>query len=278
MPISRVGKGNVVVSQSLGAQILALAPRDVFYCSPILNGSEVCLRGGQPVLFPQFADRGELKKHGFVRDVDWHLESVTETVGCTELCYSLNISSEDRPDRPDWPYAAVLNLRIKLAANALTQQFEVLNAGDVGFSWTGGLHPYFRVADLSAASLTGLSGVSYEDRYSGVESSIGPLELRWDKEPCEKLFAAAPDLTLLSDVMSLKLSATGFDQWMIWNPGKRGAVDLNDLPDADWNKFVCIEPVCVSKPIALRPGECFTGKFEVSWASGVDPIWVLNTA
>lgn len=27
---------------------------------------------------------------------------------------------------------------------------------------------------------------------------------------------------------------TGFDQWMVWNPGKAGAQALNDLPNDDW--------------------------------------------
>ena len=52
---------------------------------------------------------------------------------------------------------------------------------------------------------------------------------------------------------------TGFDQWMVWNPGASGAQALSDLPNEDWQKFVCIEPVRVDRPCVLQPGEVFEG-------------------
>ena len=39
------------------------------------------------------------------------------------------------------------------------------------------------------------------------------------------------------------------------HPGKAGAQALNDLPNDDWQRFVCIEPVRVSRPCVLQPGE-----------------------
>ena len=60
--------------QSLGAQVLAaswdgtLVP--LFYLSAIDMG-DLPRRGGAPVFFPQFAQRGQLAKHGFVRNLSW---------------------------------------------------------------------------------------------------------------------------------------------------------------------------------------------------------------
>jgi D-hexose-6-phosphate mutarotase len=36
---------------------------------------------------------------------------------------------------------------------------------------------------------------------------------------------------------------------MMWNPGKEGAKNINDLLDEDWNKFLCIESVVKDLPV-----------------------------
>ena len=61
--------------QQLGAQVLQASTlvRDLLYVSPELGAGSQAVRGGIPVLFPQFADRGPLKKHGFARDLPWQL-------------------------------------------------------------------------------------------------------------------------------------------------------------------------------------------------------------
>lgn len=52
---------------------------------------------------------------------------------------------------------------------------------------------------------------------------------------------------------------------MLWNPGLVNAQMLADLPPDDWQYFVCIEPVCVSKPKVLAQGEVFEGTLLAKW-------------
>lgn len=61
------------------------------------------------------------------------------------------------------------------------------------------------------------------------------------------------------------LQATGFSEWMIWNPGQVGASQISDLPDHDWQNFVCVEPVFASKPAVLAKGERFEGTLKAMW-------------
>jgi D-hexose-6-phosphate mutarotase len=50
---------------------------------------------------------------------------------------------------------------------------------------------------------------------------------------------------------------------MIWNPGKNGAMEINDLPNSHWDNFLCIEPIIKTNPILLRSNEKFNGEMIV---------------
>lgn len=247
--------------QKHGAQLIQTSPASIFYVSLVSSHGDCCLRGGQPVIFPQFADQGALKKHGFARDVAWELVAEERAPERHRVILARNFGIDEFEW---WPHEAALVLDIECVPGAIRQTLEVRNTGHSEFSWTGGLHPYFAVSDLESSTLSGLVGVPYVDRYESGHDFVGPEEMRWNKDPCEKLFDGAPRLTLDTGGTQIQLAASGFDQWMVWNPGKAGAKAIDDLPDDDWDKFVCIEPVRVNRPVFLKPGERFVGKFDIS--------------
>ena len=66
-----------------GGHVLAWTPageRDSrLYLSPISKAAPgVAIRGGVPVIFPQFAGEGPLPKHGFARTARWSLLQQTQ--------------------------------------------------------------------------------------------------------------------------------------------------------------------------------------------------------
>src|SRR3990167_4424076 len=72
-------RGATAVISKLGAQVLSWVPPDGKEClflsdKAVFDGS-VAVRGGVPVCFPQFAERGDLPKHGFVRTREWSVSS-----------------------------------------------------------------------------------------------------------------------------------------------------------------------------------------------------------
>jgi glucose-6-phosphate 1-epimerase len=142
----------------------------------------------------------------------------------------------------------------------------VTNIGDDSFSWTGGLHPYFLVHDLLTSSLSGLQALGVEDRYDPSVKCQAQDPLEWSAQLFERLYDASPPLILSTGRSSILLSSGGFDQWMVWNSGKSGAAALTDLPSGDWRRFVCVEPVRVSRPVTLAPGETFEGKLLIEEA------------
>lgn len=247
----------------LGAQILQAQMEmsaGIFYRSPLSLGEAAPVRGGVPVLFPQFADRGALPKHGFARTAPWTLTQASATERAHRLSYELNIAPGQFAD---WPHAACLTLQAEATQDSLSLGLRVTNTGGSSFTWTGGLHPYFAVDDVQASSLRGLAGFPVQDRYDASLRSQSDDPLRWNDQAFERLYDGCPPLTLFSGPRRLTLETSGFDQWMVWNPGQAGGDALPDLPEGDWRRFVCIEPVCVSRPVTLAPAASFEGELTV---------------
>lgn len=215
-----------------GAQLLQAAPaaRELLYVSPGPHVAGMALRGGVPVLFPQFALNGSLPKHGFARNRAWRL--LSRAPGCA--CLTLDIAPDDNVA---WPHAARLTLEI-FVGQGLRQVLRVENTGKDPFLFTGGLHPYWAVSDVATCRIEGLplSGLG--------ERLVDEWHDRTDP------------LHLCTDGRALRLTQRGFDGWQVWNPGPAHA--LTDMPQADWRRFVCLEPV-VMTPRRLKSGEVFEG-------------------
>lgn len=228
-----------------GAQLLQarLAGRELFYLSSGPHQPQSARRGGVPVLFPQFAGNGPLPKHGFARNRDWALTTPHASGTCVAF---LRLTPSDDPQ---WPHSAELTLTTVLD-DALTQTLRIENTGSNAFSFSGGLHPYWAVSDVAGCSISGLD-----------VSGLGRREV-------DEWHAGGEAITLIDGEHHVRLSQQGFQGWQVWNPGADHA--LSDMPQADWQRFVCLEPV-VMTPIWLAPGEVFKGvlRAEVAVSSAI---------
>lgn len=225
---------------------------ELFYCSPVPTADGQPVRGGVPVLFPQFAERGSLPKHGLVRQVPWQQDSPSQFSVTLDAMPSLG-----------WHGAADLVLHVDhSASDTVTLTLRVTNTGTTAFGFTGGLHPYFLVQDVQACQVLGLQDCVYQDRYAAQDclSEVGWIS---SAQAFERLYLQAPELVLVDGQRRLSLSCRGFTEWMIWNCGQVGAQTLIDLPDADWQKFLCIEPVIASQPMILTPNAIFEGSLTI---------------
>ena len=246
----------------VGAHLLNVTFGDgpLFYLSPAhLQVPGKPARGGVPVMFPQFANKGSGPKHGLVRQQVWTCVSETDAAAS----FTLNL----RPDpKQMWFGHAQVTLSASLTPACdsgpacFSMTYRVENAGAEVFDFTGGLHPYFRVDDVRQFALHGLNEVDFEDRYG---ASDLPVPGFLHGQAFERLYLNAPAIVLTDGVIRLKISAQGFDNWMVWNPGAELALGLPDMPPQDWQRFVCVEPIVAAKPMVLAPGACFVGTMRV---------------
>ena len=247
---------NLFGGQLISAQIFD--NEDVFYLSPCMN-KNANIRGGVPIIFPQFGNCGPLKKHGFARDLNWFEVSSYKIGKDVFATYSLNINKHSSNN---WGFDAQLFLTLILVKNSsLTINLKVFNNGEKSFTFSGGLHPYFALKSRKDVKISGLDNVEFID--------TDPLCTTFDlngESGFERLFLSKTDISLYNGYRYLNLTAEGFDNWMIWNPGKIGVKNIHNLPDKDWDKFICIEPLVSNQPVILDPNQFFNGKLMIKFS------------
>jgi glucose-6-phosphate 1-epimerase len=135
----------------------------------ILDGSKP-IRGGIPICWPQFGSFGAMSAHGFARNRVWTLVSQTHHNSEAESSCVAVFSLGPTEPVDAWPHSCSLQYRVILSwaageqSSRLKCELAVTNVGSSALSFTGALHAYFTVSDISNASVSSLSGLSYLDQ------------------------------------------------------------------------------------------------------------------
>jgi glucose-6-phosphate 1-epimerase len=228
------------------------------YLSPQAQaGVGQAVRGGIPVIFPQFEKRGPLPRHGFARNRAWQwVEGVKRgphMIGVLRL-------TDDEATRALWPHRFEAELSFSLSGLRLDVELAVTNTGDAAFDFTAALHTYLRCDDVRRARLSGLYGLRYLDSLSGKDHrhEIDPQHFVGE---IDRIYFDLKEPLALSTAMGrMAIETEGFADAVVWNPGPEKAAAMVDLPDDDWLQMLCVEAASIGRPIHLEPGEEWAGR------------------
>ena len=257
--------GATLVACAYGGQLLGWTPAggsgDRLWLSPLARcGDGAAIRGGVPVVFPQFSRRGPLPAHGVARNRPWHLATGRAPDGAAVITARL----DDDADTLDvWPHRFSLTLDLTASADRLTTCLTVLNPGDQPFSFSAALHAYLAVGS-PAARLRGLGGAHAQDN----AAALAPLRLPdGDLDALQPRDLAVPGrsgpVRLVEPGRWLELDRDGFADLVVWNPGPDHG--LSDVPPGGASSFVCLEPAQLD-PVLLAPGQSW--RATATWLAG----------
>lgn len=230
---------------------LYLSPRSEFRAgAPI--------RGGIPVIFPQFATEGPLPRHGFARTTDWQLEASGLADGGDAVA---TLSLTDSPaTRAIWNAAFRAAITVRVGAARLVVTLDVDNVGGASFSFTAALHTYVRVRDVAQAEVVGLDGARYRDPDDRAKLRIDDASAVRVTGELDRVYVNAPRSLLVREPkQALRLEAAGFPDAVLWNPGRKGAAALPDMDAGGERAMLCVEAAVVQTPVILAPGGRWQG-------------------
>jgi glucose-6-phosphate 1-epimerase len=213
------------------------------------------IRGGIPIIFPQFSADGPLPRHGLVRTSSWEVAEQQESRAVFRL-------QDSEASRALWPYEWTAEVAVELLEDVgLRTEFSVTNRGRFGFAFTCALHGYLRLGDVRRSSLFGLGGVMFRDRVTGGEKSEREDILRV-RGAVDRVYLNAPNRVTVRDGATrrtLVVEKEGFADLVVWNPWAVAARALTDLDDEEYREFLCVEPGNIANPIFLDAGERWVG-------------------
>ncbi len=215
------------------------------------------VRGGVPVIFPQFEKRGPLPRHGLARTRHWELAE--SRVGADHAVAVLRLVDDDAT-KAHWPHAFEAELTVSISGPRLDIELAVINTDQAPLHFTAALHTYLRVADVNLVRLEGLSGLRYIDSTSGEEHLDFNQTLQVHGEVDRIYMRATQGLLLRDQGRRVALESQGFDDVVVWNPGPEKCSAMPDMPAEGWREMLCVEAARITHPIDLPPGEEWAGR------------------
>jgi glucose-6-phosphate 1-epimerase len=252
--------GDSLVVALQGSHVLSWVSggQERLYLSPqsMMDG-QAAIRGGVPVCFPQFNQRGpladRLPKHGFARNVPWQADAPVLSADSAQLC--LRLRDNDRT-RTWWPQAFEIQLHIDLSPGALELTLDVHNTDTQALAFSGALHTYLAVPDVTQATLQGLGGQPEWDSLTDTHA-LAPDTLRFAAE-FDRVYEAGSQPMTLNQTLHISQSPS-WANTVVWNPAEALCARLTDMPDDGWRHMLCVEAAQVYAPITLPAGERWVG-------------------
>jgi len=215
------------------------------------------IRGGIPICWPWFGahpSNVEKPQHGFVRNTQWELESVSElsSEGFVEVLFSLPFNNHQY-----FPYQFDLKCRFVIG-KTLQVHLETTNIGEEPFEVGGALHTYFNVGDIRGVSITGLDKTDYLDKpdENQLKTQVGEVVIG---DETDRVYLNTRADCLVKDSVGarkIKVSKENSNTTVVWNPWREKATALADMMDEEYQTFVCVETVNMGEDTPqIQPGE-----------------------
>ena len=242
-----------------GVERLYLSPNTRFE-------SGQAIRGGVPVVFPQFNTRGVLPRHGFARTCRWAVvdegveQGAAADVGAdAQACSVTLVLQSHKVIKSLWPYAFGCELTVALKDGGLTLTLDVSNKGSESFSFQAALHTYLAIGSIDSVHLSGLDGCQFEDTTEAQPLVMQAHSALQPYQAIDRIYYDAPaSVQLQSALGAVDLQQSGFCDLVVWNPGGAAAAPA-DLPTDGFKHFLCVEAACIGKPVQLEAGQAWSG-------------------
>lgn len=232
-----------------GGHVTAFQPngeKPLIWLSPTATfDSKKAIRGGIPICWPWFGDHPtdpEKPAHGFARSSLW--EVVSASIDSESVArVILRLSQELVPQgffTTDFGLQLEITISWELTLSLTTTNYSEL---PVAMRITDALHTYLQVGDVEAVRIEGLDGITYRDKLEDFreKTQVGDVVFRGS---VDRVYEGTRSAILVVDEQNertIRVTKSGSDTTVVWNPGAEGAARLSDMPDDGYRTMVCVE-------------------------------------
>jgi glucose-6-phosphate 1-epimerase len=230
----------------------------IFMSSKAIFKEEKAIRGGVPIIFPQFGG-GPLPQHGFGRNSKFDLLE-TSVAGDSNSAKVVLALHDNASTRKVWNHAFELKIIAELSfhpqlKSKLRLSMDVTNKSNEGITFTSALHTYFKVDDVEKVAIRSLKNLEYLDKVTQKKEKEHRDEVTISSET-DSVYHSAPDhVTIIDGETKISITKHNFSDYVIWNPHKEKCTTIADMGTDDWKTFVCVEAAAVNTPVVLKSND-----------------------
>ncbi|KAA8520916.1 hypothetical protein F0562_011589 [Nyssa sinensis] len=243
----------------------------LFTSSKAIFKPPTAVRGGIPICFPQFGNRGLLEQHGFARNKIWVIDDnplPLQPNDSNDKAYIDLLLKPSEEDLKVWPHSFEFRLRVSLAADGnLTMVSRIRNISCKPFSFSFAYHTYFSVSDISEVRVEGLETLDYLDNLCQRERFTEQGDALTFESEVDRIYLSSSDLIAVFDhekKRTFLIRKEGLPDVVVWNPWEKKSKSMVDFGDEEYKQMLCVDGAAIEKPITLKPGEEWTGRLELS--------------
>ncbi|KAL5539373.1 hypothetical protein UlMin_044416 [Ulmus minor] len=229
------------------------------------------IRGGIPICFPQFGNRGTLEQHGFARNKLWVIDNNSPPLPPNDSNGKAYVDLLLKPSDEDlkiWPHRFEFRLRVSLAADgnlALISRIRNINCKPYSFSFA--YHSYFSISDISEVRVEGLETLDYLDNLCQKERFTEQGDALTFENEVDRVYLSCSNIVAVFDherKRTFIIRKEGLPDIVVWNPWEKKSKSMVDFGDEEYKQMLCVDGAAIEKPITLKPGEEWTGRLELS--------------
>ncbi|CAB3990399.1 glucose-6-phosphate 1-epimerase [Paramuricea clavata] len=219
--------GTVTSWKCKGKEILFVSKQAVF------DGKKA-IRGGIPVVFPNFGPWKLGPQHGFARTATWKVHKQPEKDKDGNIVAVLLLEDTEET-RKIWNHNFKFWYTLTLKNCEFSMEVNIQNTGAEDFEFTSLLHTYYNV-DIEKAKLQGLQGCDFLDKVNGGEHKEENEFLQISAN-VDSVYKQTPnELKLLTGNHNIRITKENFPDTVVWNPWFEKAKQMSDFGDNEVKK------------------------------------------
>lgn len=214
------------------------------------------IRGGIPLCFPWFgkhAEYADYPSHGFARNLNWEVVSVTfdEALGHQII---LELTANEQTRRY-WDYAFRLQMCLT-CGEELTLVMQLSNLDQQAFAFNFAWHSYFAIADIHAIVIDGLSQTPFIDQLRGDTALLQEQANTSIQQETDRIYPkAGGHYQIFDQNRVISIDSPSCPSVVLWNPWIEKTQRLGDVAEDAWQKFVCLECGQIGETVQLAAGQ-----------------------
>lgn len=178
--------------------------------------------------------------HGIARLSEWELsETAAVPDGSVKVVFTLPAKVLMQAG---WP-AAKVNFTVTVA-ETLTMELSVVNATVQDFVFEACLHTYFSIGDIAQVSVTGLKGLSYQDKVDNFAHKLEFADAIKINSEVDRVYLNSTGTVKIHDAKlrrAISVEKSGSASTVVWNPWIEKAKAMADFGGDEYKEMVCVE-------------------------------------